>query len=472
MNDRTGEARVPYDPWATQPPEGDESIAVTPSPFLTPGRRAHQAAPYDLLVRGGEVIDPSQGLRAARDVAFAYGRVAAVVRPGAIDPRDARSLLDATGKMVTPGLIDLHTHVYAGGAELALPADEAHAPSGTTTVVDAGTASANNMLGFYRLARDPGQTRTRVYAFVHISGLGLLAHPHGESRDLTYLEPELAAQCILRYPGFVLGVKVRQTDYIVGTNGLEPLRRAIRAAEMAEAALAQTGGGAGSTGGAVVPQGASTSTLGAAVAGRRVPVMVHVGATPEPLPALLALLRAGDIVTHSFAAKSGMVGADGRLEPACVEARARGVLFDVGHGSGSLAERVGRAATEQGFLPDTISTDLHSGSVGEKAVDMPTTMSKFLSFGAPLEEVVARSTVRPAEIINASLPAAAREPLLGTLQVGAPGDATVLDLLDGEFAFMDAARTRWTSRQRLVAVNTILAGRPWSRPFPHPFVVP
>jgi dihydroorotase len=471
---------------------------VAPSPFAAPGRRAHQAAPYDLLVRGGEVLDPSQGLRAVRDVAFAYGRVAAVVEPGAIDPKAARSVLDATGKLVTPGLVDLHAHVYVGGAELALPADEVCAAGGCTTVVDAGTAGANSMLGLYRLAHDAGQTRTRVYAFVHISSIGLVGHPHGESRDLTYLEPELAAQCLLRYPGFVLGVKVRQTAYIVGANGLEPLRRAIRAAALADAALADAAlaapapspdvdQAAGAQGPAalqsaderpapasgVARPAAAQNVQASARSGRRVPVMVHIGGAPASIGELLSLLRPGDIVTHCFTGNTnGVVDASGRVEEACRQARARGVLFDVGHGSGSFAEPVARAAVEQGFWPDTISTDLHSGSVNEKAVDLPTTMSKFLSFGMPLEEVVARATVAPAQVINACLPAPAREPLLGTLQAGAPGDAAILEVQQGEFTFMDARRFRWTGRQRLVAVHTILKGRPWGRPYPQPYLVP
>ena len=441
----------PLNPWASHPPAPDTAPAtVPPSPYSNPERRRHQSATYDLLVRGGTVLDPSQNLHAARDVAFAWGRVAAVIEPGAIEATQARLLIDATGKLVVPGLIDLHTHVYVGGAELALPADEACAAAGTTTAIDAGTASANNMLGFFRLARDPSQTSARLYAFVHISGLGLVAHPHGESRDLSYLEPELAAQCILRYPGFVLGVKVRQSGYIVGQHGLEPLRRAIRAAEMAREALAAQGAGE-----------------------RLVPVMVHIGGAPASIAELLALLRPGDIVTHCFTASgNGVLNADGRVEDACRRARDRGVSFDVGHGSGSLAEPVARAAVEQDFWPDTISTDLHTGSVTEKAIDLPTTMSKFLSFGLPLAAVVARATTGPARIVNTALPAQAREPLLGTLQPGAPGDAAILDHRQGTFRFVDAQLNAWTGSEALLPAQTILGGRPVGRPFPHPYLAP
>jgi dihydroorotase len=202
-------------------------------------------------------------------------------------------------------------------------------------------------------------------------------------------------------------------------------------------------------------------------------VAVHIGGAPAPLGELLQLLRPGDMVTHCFnGGKNGVLRDDGSLEPAVLAARERGVLFDVGHGNGSFIYRVAKGAAEAGFWPDTISTDLHSMSVQYRAVDMPTTMSKFLGLGMALDEVIARSTVEPGRLISASVPERVREPLLGTLQVGAPGDAAVLALEEGEFEFFDCADFRWTGTQRLRAVSTVRDGRVWGRPYPHPYIIP
>jgi dihydroorotase len=417
-------------------------------------REAKHGATYDVLLRGGEVIDPSVGLRAPRDVAFAWGRVAAVDEPGRIREDQARVVVDATGKLVTAGLVDLHTHVYVGGSELVVPADEIGPPSGVTTVVDAGTGGGNTILGLRLLRR---QTRTRIYAFVHISSIGLAGHPHGESRDLVYLDPELAARAVLTHQEFVLGVKVRQTQRIVGESGLEPLRRAVQAAEIAQELVREH----------EQRQGVPSADA------RRVPVMVHVGSAPATLDELLGMLRPGDVVTHCFNGGSNdLLRADGSLEPAAHKARERGIRFDVGHGNGSFSYKVAKGAADAGFWPDTISTDLHSASVQYRAVDMPTTMSKFLGLGMPLEEAIARSTVAPAQYINGALPAREREPLLGTLQVGAPGDAAVFSLDEGDFEFHDAVGHRWSGHRRLRAVHTVLHGRVWGRPYPHPYLIP
>ena len=309
-------------------------------------------------------------------------------------------MIDAAGCLVTPGLVDLHTHVYVGGSELVIPADEVCSVSGCTTVVDAGTAGANTMLGLRELARS--HIRTRVYAFVHISGIGLAGHPHGESRDLLYLDPQLAARCVLSYRGFVLGVKVRQTQGLVGENGLEPLRRAVQAATLARARLeelsavpphpgppaARPGGGGGRCGG--VRAGGGGRPGDGALRQRPRPPLGAAGLA-APGGRRHPRLQRG----HQRRPGRGGPGGGQRLggPPAG---------GDLGRGAraGSFSYRVARACAEQGFWPDTISTDLHSASVNAPVVDLPTTMSKFLSLGMSLEDVVARSTSAPAGLIN------------------------------------------------------------------------
>ncbi len=381
--------------------------------------------PYDLVLTGGEVIDPSQQLRGRRDVAVADGLIAAVAP--SIPADQGLQALDITGLLVTPGLVDMHAHVYVGVCPLVIPIDELGPASGVTTVVSTGDAGAHTFAGFRRLIVD--QVRTRVYAFVHISTIGLAGWEVGEMRDLDYAEPDKAARVVREHRDICLGVKVRQGRQMVGRNGLEPLRRAIAAAEASDSA-----------------------------------VMVHIGDAPEPLPVILGLLRPGDIVTHCFTGTgNGLLSAGGVVLPEAREARARGILFDVGHGMGSFDFRVGEAALEQGFPPDFISSDLHSGCVNGPTYDLPTTVSKFLLMGMSLEDAIGLATVAPATIIN-------RLPLLGTLQVGAPGDVAVFALDPTETRFIDAMGQERRGPRGLVPHHTVTRGRLWRRPYPHPYL--
>jgi len=267
---------------------------------------------------------------------------------------------------------------------------------------------------------------------VHISTIGLAGHPVGESLNLAYLDAERAARAVRAFQGFCLGVKVRQAAGIVGENGIEPLRRAVQAAELA---------------------------------GPPARVMVHSFQRPAALPDQLALLRPGDIITHCFNAESGLCGPNRRVIPAARAAREQGIRFDVGHGRGSFSWEVARLAVQDGFWPDTISTDLHARSVNFPAIDLPTTLSKFLHLGLPLEEVIARATVAPAQLINSALPPEQQEPLLGTLQVGAPGDIAVLELRRGRFPLTDTRGVTEIGEQVLAATYTVRGGRLWGRPY-------
>jgi dihydroorotase len=357
-------------------------------------------AGYDLLIRGGRVLDPGRGVDRVADVAFLDGRVAAVEE--GIDPDGAAEILDAVGTWVVPGLIDFHAHVYWGGTALGVDAEEIGARSGTTTFVDAGSAGAGNFPGFRRHVIEP--SRVRILAFLNVSFAGIYALsrelfvPEGE--DLRLLHTGECVRVAREHADVVVGVKVRLGHYGSGAAGLAPLAPALAAAE----------------------------ELG-------LPVMVHIDLPPPDLGEVLDRLRAGDVLTHcSRPAPNAPVLDDGRLRDEMVAARERGVVFDVGHGAGSFGFGVARRLLEQGFVPDVISSDVHAISVDGPAYDVLVTMTKLLALGLPLEEVVRRVTAAPAAVLG--------RPDLGTLTPGAVGDATLLQLVDGEFDLIDATGER------------------------------
>jgi dihydroorotase len=383
---------------------------------------------YELVVADGDVLDPSQKLRGKRDIGIRYGQIAAIAPSIPAD----RSLqrIDVSGKVVTPGLVDLHTHLcpHLG---LGLPADELVPITCTTTAVSAGDAGWHTWGVFRHLAL--ANSRTRLFSFVHIASIGLAGGlAPGEMLNIEYANVEGCAKVVAENPDVVLGVKVRITDSVVGQNGLEPLRRAIRAAEMA---------------------------------GKGMRVMCHIGAAPGNLSDLLDLLRPGDVLTHAYSGAGNNTVQNGKLLPAAAAAKQRGVIIDVGHGGGSFDFTVCEPAMQQGMPPDTISSDIHSVSINTPGYPtLPWVMSKFLALGMPLEEVVARATVEPAKVIG-------RVPGLGTLQVGAPADLAIMDLVDGPVEFVDTRKNAKTGRQKLVPYLTIRGGRPFGRPpLPTPFV--
>jgi dihydroorotase len=388
----------------------------------------------DVLVRGGRVIDPASGLDAIRDVGIRYGRIAGIaedlsdrVAPARQEypPQTGTTVIDASGKLVVPGLVDMHAHVYTGVCPLTVPADETSASSGVTTIVSAGDAGAHTFEGFRQLIVN--QNRTRVLAFVHISTIGLTGWPEGEAIDLNYLDVDKVVRAIEENRDIAVGIKVReQAPLIVGDNGLEPVRIAVEAGERAG-----------------------------------VPVMVHIGGAPATLGELMGLLRPGDIITHCFTpAPHGLVE-DGQLIEEAEEARARGIIFDVGHGFGSFDYGVVEQAVERGFWPDTISTDLHSLSARGPVGDLPRTMAKLLNLGMPLDEVIRAATVRPAEVIG-------RSETLGHLRDGGVADIAVLSLEDSDETFLDSSGAQRPARKLLRAEATIRAGIPWGAPVPHP----
>jgi dihydroorotase len=382
--------------------------------------------PHDLLVTGGTLIDVGAGRRGRFDVGVRAGRVAEVAPQ--ITP-DGAEVVDVTGLLLTPGLIDLHTHVHPGATYWGIDPDPIAWYTGVTTWVDAGSAGAFT-LDALRATIDT--RRVRVPVLLNISAVGLTGAV-GECRDLDACDPDLAAATIHTNRDLVAGIKVRIDRYSVGGNGLEPLRRAIEVGTACE-----------------------------------LPVMVHVGAGPPTLDDVLALLRPGDIVTHCASGIAAGANPDGVLvSPALVAAHAAGVRFDLGHGSGGFAFDVLAAQLEAGLEPFTVSTDLHARSLFGPVFDLPTTMTKLLALGLPLEQVVGAATVQPALALG--LPDG-----LGTLAVGAPADLAVFELQEGRFEVSDCHRQVRQTGRRLVNRATYLAGRllPARLPPPPPPWVP
>ena len=369
---------------------------------------------YDIVIKGGTVIDPSQGINAVLDVGITNGTVTSLER--SISDVRARDVLEADGLIVTPGLIDLHTHVWWGVAHLAVEADSVSVQRGVTTAVDAGSAGANTMPGFQRYVID--QAQTRVLAFLHISGMGQLDNEIGELEDIRWARVEHAVEIARQYPETIVGIKVRLSEAILGTNDLIALERALAAAEL----------------------------LGK-------PVMIHIGGTVSPVERYLEQLRPGDIVTHSFTGRPpGILDSDGKVIDAALDAMDRGVVFDVGHGAGSFSFKVAERFAEQGYSPGTVSSDVHKYNVNGPVFDLATTLSKYLHLGYELSDVISFATSNPAAAVGLST-------RLGTLKVGAVADVSMLRLAHGSYELMDAEGATRTADRMLVPVETIRAGR-------------
>ena len=391
---------------------------------------------FDLVIRGGDVLDPSQSLKAKRDIGIRWGTIEAIETE--IPPERALKTIDASGRLVLPGLVDLHCHVYPYGSAIGIPADELVQFEGTTTVVSAGDAGANNLAALRRYI--VAQSRARIYAFVHIANNGLSAFPVAELYNIDNAQVEACAMALAENQDFLIGVKVRMSENIIFKHGIEPLKRGIKACEMC---------------------------------GWPARMMVHIGgvATSELMTDILDLLRPGDVLTHCYTGAPNMSGAftnivqDGKLLPAALAAKQRGVVFDVAHGGGSFDFTVAEVAIPAGCTPDTISSDIHVFSGNSPSVPfLPNVMSKFLAMGFSLEQVVSMATSAPAKIIN-------RAPKIGTLQLGAPGDVAIMDLVEGPVIFLDTRNNKREGRLLLKPVQTVINGVPFGRPYQSPFSV-
>jgi dihydroorotase len=380
---------------------------------------AGQAAaqePYDLLLRGGHVIDPKNGTSAVRDVAIRGGKIAAVAP--SIEPAKAFKAIDVAGLFVTPGLVDIHVHVYAGtGERRSYAGDSSVYPdgftlrSGVTAVADAGCAGWRNFDDFKGRIID--RVRTHVFVFLNIVGGGMRGVR--TEQNVSDMDPKPAAEMAMKHRGLIVGIK---TAHYMGKDFFA-VDRAVEA---------------GTTAG--------------------IPVMVDFGRaypTKSLYDLLAKKLRPGDIYTHVYSGLRGELDPSGHANPGLIEGRKRGVLFDVGHGAASFTWRVAVPIVREGFLPDTISTDLSANSAVSSAKDMLNVMSKFLAMGLPLDEVIVRSTWNPAKAIH--------QEQLGHLSIGSTADVAVLRLERGDFGFLDAYGGRLKSETRLTCEMTLLGGK-------------
>ena len=393
-------------------------LAAAQAPVVAQQRQRR----YDILIKNGEVMDPSRSFRQKADLAVVEGKIAAIEPeiPAAL----GLDVIDAKGLYVTPGLVDLHTHCAHDMTDLSVEAEPIAAKSGVTTWVDAGSFGPDQVKGFGRFIVAPAQVRK--FGFVHL--YANLRNPDVDVVQYVRRGKKQTAAAVLENRDFVLGVKVYVGFNMNGKYSLEFLKIARELGEEF-----------------------------------KFPIMAHISFAPPQTTEVMNLMRAGDIVTHCYNAHSigilektdpreDVFASTGKLKAGVREARGRGVLFDVGHGAGSFNFGAARAALEAGFPPDTISTDIYAASVNGPVFDLPTTMSKMLYLGMSFEDILLRVTANPARIVN-------RLPGMGTLAIGAPADVALLAIEDGQFQLVDSQRNIVSAQKRIVSRLTICRGR-------------
>ncbi len=374
---------------------------------------------YDLLLKGGRVIDPEQGLDATLDVAFEAGKVAAF---GANLGTEARAVRHVAGRIVTPGLIDMHSHVYWGATSLGVDAETIAKRSGTTTFVDAGSAGAGTFAGLRKFIVEPAAPR--ILAYLNISFAGIFGFSKtvmvGECEDLRLLDSRECLAVAEKNLDLIVGIKARVGAKAGGNSGLAPLQLAIEVAE----------------------------ELG-------LPVMAHIDFPPPGRREVLEALRPGDVLTHCFRPfPNAPITRDGGIREDILEARRRGIIFDIGHGFGGFAFKSARVMLAEGIMPDVISSDVHVLCCDGPAFDVLAVMSKFMALGMPMIEVIRAATQNPARAL--------RRPELGSLKPGTPGDATILELATGRFEHVDVSNEVIVANTRLQSRGIVLRGQWWA----------
>ena len=371
------------------------------------------AAPkYDLVIKGGRVLDASQRLDRVMDVAVREGKIAALETNIAVS--DAMEVFDATRRLVTPGLVDIHAHPRPG--ELS---PQQVLSNGVTTVVDGGSRGADGIQDMVGVAKS---APNRVRILINVSRLG--NQPTGELLKFETADAEAGRAAIRSHRELIVGVKARLSRPYAGDRDLDTIKRAHEITRPFD-----------------------------------IPVMFHIGDTRSPLPEILKLLREGDIITHMYSPPpNGILDANGRVLPEVREARRRGILFDIGNGrNGHITWEVADRALQQDFLPDTISSDLNGAGLKDQVFDFPNVLSKFLMLGMDVDQVIARGTVNSAKAIPALKD-------FGTLKKGSVADIAVLELVNGSFEFVDNVNARRVGRQKLFARAVFVAGKRWTQP--------
>jgi dihydroorotase len=393
---------------------GTASLLLTSSHFWQATELASAADEVanqncDLLVKGGTVIDPGRSIHALLDVAVRDGKILGLSPD--IPAGRARQVISAKGRLVIPGMVDVHTHIYEGVGLLGVNADHYCLGRGVTTAVDDGSAGYVTISGLRKYVINT--SATRLYASMDSGALGLATL----KEDLEWMNPELAARAALDNKPAVVAITARLSKADAGSNDVEILRRARRASDAA-----------------------------------KIPLMVHAQGTPSPLPVYLKVMRKGDVLTHAFHDHPyGLLDGNGKLLPEVVDARARGILFSVGHGS-RFSFEVAEKCTQQDFLPDAISSDIEAFNVGGPVFDLPTTLNKYLLLGLSVDKVIELATIKPAHVFDFGLE-------LGTLQPGGVADVAIMELREGSFTFMDGGKRVRTGRQALFPTAAVRGGQ-------------
>jgi dihydroorotase len=366
---------------------------------------------FDTVITGGEVIDPGSGKVGKFNIGILNSKIETV--EAGLPSTSGRHHVDASGKIVTAGLVDLHTHVYWGASFWGIEADPVAARTGVTTWIDVGTAGSYSFPGFREWIIEP--STARIYSMLNLSSIGLIAQT-GELANPDYWDVELAAEVVERNRDVILGIKVRIDRNTCRGVGIEPMKRARELADRVG-----------------------------------LPLMTHIGTAPPTIEELVPHLRPGDILTHCFTWQDmGIMDESGKIRSEIAQLQRDGLILDVGHGTGSFGFDVAEAMMAQGILPDCISTDIHQMAVQGPMFDLPTTLSKFLSLGMSLPDVIERATVNPAKAIGLDH--------LGTLAPGSPADIAIFRMDDGEFSYYDVKMDERNGSKQLVNELTMIDG--------------